>query len=179
MNNRLSIAMIFQWFFMLMTLTVGWCIDFICHFYPFMWFHPNLMLLILLYWLVHKPWYINVGWAFIWGIIVDLSYGTLIGEHAFIFILLSYTLLVIRSYFSLSSNRNQQPLFNTSQSPKHAYIPQIIVIALLLLAYHLFFSIKEIMIHPTLHPLLTINPIITSLLLWPILLIVLNKIRIN
>jgi rod shape-determining protein MreD len=46
---------------------------------------PDFLLVITLYWVIRAPYLINVGIAWFAGLIVDLSTGSLLGQHALAF----------------------------------------------------------------------------------------------
>lgn len=54
------------------------------------WLRPAWVLLVLIYWAMTIPYRVNVGVAFIMGILVDLLSGTLLGEHALAFTIVIY-----------------------------------------------------------------------------------------
>ncbi|MDB5731335.1 MAG: mreD [Variovorax sp.] len=49
---------------------------------------PDLLALVLVFWAVHQPQRIGIGTAFVFGLVMDVHQGTLLGQHA-----LSYSLL--------------------------------------------------------------------------------------
>lgn len=58
---------------------------------------PDLVALVLVFWNVHQPRRVGVGAAFVFGLLVDVHQGALLGQHA-----LSYTLL---SYIAITLHR--------------------------------------------------------------------------
>jgi len=58
---------------------------------------PDLLALTLVFWNVHQPRRVGVGVAFLFGLVMDVHQGALLGQHA-----LSYTLL---SFFAISMHR--------------------------------------------------------------------------
>ncbi len=58
---------------------------------------PDLVALVLVFWNVHQPRRVGVGWAFILGLVMDVHEGAVLGQHA-----LAYTLL---AYFAVSAHR--------------------------------------------------------------------------
>ncbi|OTQ30232.1 rod shape-determining protein MreD [Gilliamella apicola] len=56
-------------------------------------FKPHLFLLIIAYWLITLPYHISIGTAFVFGLIIDLCSGTILGVHAFIYSLIAYLLV--------------------------------------------------------------------------------------
>jgi rod shape-determining protein MreD len=58
---------------------------------------PDLLALVLVFWNVHQPRRVGVGVAFMFGLLVDVHEGALLGQHA-----LAYTLL---SFVAISMHR--------------------------------------------------------------------------
>jgi len=58
---------------------------------------PDLLALVLVFWNVHQPRRVGVGVAFMFGLLVDVHEGALLGQHA-----LAYTLL---SFFAITIHR--------------------------------------------------------------------------
>jgi rod shape-determining protein MreD len=58
---------------------------------------PDLVALALVFWNVHQPRRVGVGAAFVFGLLMDVHDGALLGQHA-----LAYTLL---SYFAITIHR--------------------------------------------------------------------------
>lgn len=54
------------------------------------WVRPAWVLMVLIYWTIMMPSYVNVGIAWVTGIVMDLLTGTLLGEHAIAFTLVIY-----------------------------------------------------------------------------------------
>lgn len=63
---------------------------------------PTWVLLILLYWSINLPQTINLGMAWMMGLLMDLLTGSLLGEHAFCFTLILYLALRIQLRLKLS-----------------------------------------------------------------------------
>src|SRR5690349_11353732 len=57
------------------------------------WGRPAWVLLVLMYWTIIAPYRINVGLAWSTGLLVDLLNGTILGEHALAFTLVTYFIL--------------------------------------------------------------------------------------
>lgn len=62
-------------------------------------FRPAWVVLILIYWSMYAPERVNLGYAWCLGIITDVLNGTLLGEHALAYLIVTY--LVIRTYTQL------------------------------------------------------------------------------
>lgn len=58
---------------------------------------PDLLALVLVFWSIHQPQRIGIGAAFVFGILLDVHQGALLGQHA-----LSYTVL---SFLAISIHR--------------------------------------------------------------------------
>lgn len=58
---------------------------------------PDLLALVLVFWIVHQPQRVGVGLAFLFGLLIDVHEGAVLGQHA-----LAYTLL---AYFAVSMHR--------------------------------------------------------------------------
>lgn len=63
------------------------------------WLRPAWILLILIYWAIYLPSQVNVGVAWLTGLLIDLLTGTLLGEHALAFTLIIY--LVTRMHIRM------------------------------------------------------------------------------
>ncbi|RQO60508.1 rod shape-determining protein MreD [Paucibacter sp. KBW04] len=51
---------------------------------------PDLLSVVLVFWGVHQPRRVNVGWAFAFGLLIDVHHGSLLGQHALAYSILSY-----------------------------------------------------------------------------------------
>ncbi len=51
---------------------------------------PDLLALALAFWNVHQPRRVGVGWAFLFGLLMDVHQGALLGQHALAYTLLSF-----------------------------------------------------------------------------------------
>ena len=58
---------------------------------------PDLLALVLVFWSVHQPRRVGVGFAFAFGLVMDVHQGAVLGQHA-----LAYTLL---GYLAISVHR--------------------------------------------------------------------------
>jgi rod shape-determining protein MreD len=76
---------------------------------------PDVLALVLVFWNVHQPRRVSVGWAFIFGLLIDVHQGALLGQHALAYTLLSYIAIVIHRrllWFGLAEQMMQVlPLF--------------------------------------------------------------------
>ncbi len=58
---------------------------------------PDLLAVVLVFWGVHQPLRVGVGFAFVFGLLIDVHQGSVLGQHA-----LAYTVL---NFFATSINR--------------------------------------------------------------------------
>ncbi len=56
---------------------------------------PDLLALTLVFWNVHQPRRVSVGMAFLFGLLLDVHQGALLGQHALAYTLLSYLAVTI------------------------------------------------------------------------------------
>ncbi len=57
---------------------------------------PDLLAVTLMVWTVHQPRRVGVGVSFIFGLLMDVHQGALLGQHALAYTLLSFVALVMR-----------------------------------------------------------------------------------
>ena len=63
------------------------------------WLRPAWVLMVLIYWAMLTPYRVNVGTAWVIGILLDVLNGTLLGEHALALTFVTY--LVVRMHTQL------------------------------------------------------------------------------
>jgi len=51
---------------------------------------PDLLALVLLFWVVHEPLRLNIGAAFFFGLLLDVHQGALLGQHALAYTVMAY-----------------------------------------------------------------------------------------
>jgi rod shape-determining protein MreD len=56
---------------------------------------PDLLAVVLVFWNVHQPRRVGVGLAFMFGLLIDVHAGALLGEHALAYTLLSFVAVTI------------------------------------------------------------------------------------
>ena len=56
---------------------------------------PDVLMVVLVFWNVHQPRRVGVGLAFIFGLMMDVHQGALLGQHALAYTLLSYVAISI------------------------------------------------------------------------------------
>jgi rod shape-determining protein MreD len=65
--------------------------------FGFAWLGPLWLVLLLFYWVLMAPQYVNVGVAWLVGFVLDIVYNVTIGEHALALILAVFFLTKIRA----------------------------------------------------------------------------------
>ena len=120
---------------------------------------PDWVLLTLIYWVLATPEEASVGKAWFVGLLVDVLTGQLLGQYA-----LTYAF----SIFLCGKQHKRTRTFTIIQQ-------SLAVVAIILLAQILVFWIEHI--NHQLMPLYFWLPVLTSGLMWPMVYIVLSKIR--
>jgi rod shape-determining protein MreD len=76
---------------------------------------PDLLAVVLVFWNVHQPRRVGIGLAFLFGLLMDVHEGALLGQHALAYTLLSYGAISIHRrilWFTVPSQAVQVlPLF--------------------------------------------------------------------
>lgn len=116
---------------------------------------PDFLLVVTVYWLLRAPYFCNIGLAWLAGLLVDLSTGSLMGQHSLSF--------AITAFVGLSYQR-RLVLFNQWQML--SYVTFLFVLQRVLILMLKLFAGNQA-------PDWTyILPIFSSLLLWKILVLV-------
>lgn len=80
---------------------------------------PDVLALVLVFWNVHQPRRVGVGWAFVFGLMVDVHHGALLGQHALAYSLLAFGAVALHRrllWFSLPAQAlHVLPLFVLAQ----------------------------------------------------------------
>jgi rod shape-determining protein MreD len=81
---------------------------------------PDLLALVLVFWSIHQPQRVGIGAAFVFGILIDVHQGALLGQHALSYTVLSFLAIAIHRrllWFSVPSQALQVlPLFAASHA---------------------------------------------------------------
>lgn len=76
---------------------------------------PDFLAIVLVFWGIHQPRRVGVGWAFVFGLIVDVHHGALLGQHALAYSALSYGAIALHrripSFGLLEQALHVLPLF--------------------------------------------------------------------
>ncbi len=71
---------------------------------------PDLLAVVLVFWNVHQPRRVGVGLAFLFGLLMDVHEGALLGQHALAYTLLSYVAISVHrrlTWFGLAEQALQ------------------------------------------------------------------------
>ncbi len=114
------------------------------------WFRPAWVLIALIYWSMMLPYQVNVGAAWVVGMLVDVLNGSLLGEHALAFTVSVY--IVVSRY---------------SQFRMYPVLQQALWIFFVVFIYQfiLFCILSVISVPPK--TWLYWTPALTSMLIWP------------
>ena len=80
---------------------------------------PDLLAVTLVFWTVHQPLRVGIGAAFLFGLLMDVHQGALLGQHALAYTVLSFSAITIHRrllWFTVMAQAAQVlPLFIISQ----------------------------------------------------------------
>ena len=123
-------------------------------------FRPDWVTLVLIYWAMAVPSRIGVTVAWLAGLLLDVSYGTLMGQHAIGMVIVIYFIHIQHQRLRVAS-----------------LLQQAIVIFVLLLIKQLLILWVDGMVGRAPDSWLFFMPAITSTLLWPWTYLILRDIR--
>ena len=121
---------------------------------------PQWVALVMFYWIISLPQRFGLGTAWVSGLIVDVLYGGLLGQHALAFLLVGY---IAASFYQ------RMRMFSVWQQA-------IIVLATVLLADMILFVIDAIAMDRE-WKYLYLLPAVVSALLWPWIFLFLRYLR--
>ncbi|MCW8194391.1 rod shape-determining protein MreD [Proteobacteria bacterium 005FR1] len=124
------------------------------------WFRPELVALLVIYWVMALPERLGVGMAFAVGLTQDIIENAIPGQHALA--------LVAVAYFCLLS---YQRIRNYALWQQSAWVFVLIGI------HQLFWNWVRSLSGPAAQPLVFLVPALASAVLWPFLLIGMELIR--
>ena len=61
---------------------------------------PDMLLLVLVFWGVHEPGKVGMGWAFVLGLAMDVHQSSLLGQHALVYSAVMYGVAMLRRLIS-------------------------------------------------------------------------------
>ncbi len=123
-------------------------------------FRPDWVTLVLIYWAMAFPFKIGVSIAWLAGLLLDVSYGTLMGQHAIGMVLVIYVIHIQHQRLRVAS-----------------LLQQAIVIFFLLLIKQLLTLWVDGMLDRAPDNWLYFMPTITSTLLWPWIYLILRDLQ--
>ena len=123
-------------------------------------YRPDWVTLVLIYWVMAFPYKIGVGLAWLAGLLLDVSYGTLMGQHAIGMVLVIYVIHLQHQRLRVAS-----------------LIQQAIVIFFLLLIKQLLTLWVDGMLGRAPDNWLYFIPTITSTLVWPWMYLILRDLQ--
>lgn len=120
---------------------------------------PDVLALVLVFWSIHQPQRVGISSAFVFGLLMDVHQGAMLGQHALAYSVLSFLAIAIHRrllWFTVPSQAAQVlPLFLAAH---------LIALVVRLLAGGSFPGLW-IFLAPVLEALLW--PVVSVLLLWP------------
>jgi rod shape-determining protein MreD len=120
---------------------------------------PDFLALVLVFWSIHQPQRVGISAAFVFGLLMDVHQGAMLGQHALAYSVLSFLAIAIHRrllWFTVPSQAAQVlPLFLAAHT---------IALVVRLLAGGTFPG-SWILLAPLLEALLW--PVVSVLLLWP------------
>jgi len=150
----------FSFFITLPSFFIGLCLDMLPSTQFSIWAAPKWSLLILIYWIIALPFSVGIFTGFCLGILLDLLTGSLLGEHAFGYIIISYIVIKFARIIKVYPVAQQM----------------VVVLALITIYQSIIFIIQKLLTQAP-YTLLFWMPIISSALAWPLVFIVLKKFR--
>lgn len=124
------------------------------------WFWPQWMFALLLFWVITSPMQCGVLLAFIVGLWMDIVTGTAFGQHAFVFVLLSYIAL-----------KNHSVIVHFPLFQQGLIVGIFAMMNVFLQGFVLHFT------GHTTHDALNLFSALTTFLLWPLLFVILDNLR--
>jgi len=123
-------------------------------------FRPDWVMLVVIYWAMATPSKVGVTVAWCTGLLLDASYGTLIGQHAIGMVLVTYVIHIQHQRLRVAS-----------------LLQQALVIFILLIIKQLLILWVDGMLGRTPDSWLYFLPVLSSTLLWPWTYFILNDLR--
>ncbi|MHB1675958.1 MAG: rod shape-determining protein MreD [Sulfuriferula sp.] len=62
----------------------------------YLWLRPDFLLLVTLYWVIYQPNHLGIGTAWLLGLLLDLSDGGWLGQHALAYAVTVFVLLLVQ-----------------------------------------------------------------------------------
>lgn len=126
------------------------------------WFRPEFVALVMIYWVVTLPQHVGIGFAWCVGLIQDVVENALLGQHALALVPVAYVCLL--SYQRIRS---------------YALWQQSGWVFILVGLHQLFWNWIHSITGKDSQPLIFLVPALVSALIWPLVVILLEWLRIR
>jgi rod shape-determining protein MreD len=123
-----------------------------------MWYRPQLVFLVVSYWLLVCPELLGLGWTWVIGLLLDMLLGTTLGEHALALTVVAYFLLKFSARLQFSS-----------------FAQQMLTIIGLSLVYFAVLFAEQGFVGELQRNTLFLMPLFTTILIWPFVYAVLQR----
>ena len=124
------------------------------------WFRPEWLVLVVVYWSIALPHRVNIGIAWCLGLLLDALSGTVLGEHAFALMVVTYIAIKLHKRIRAAN-----------------IVQQSITMCLLVALFQaIIFIIQAVIGQIPSSPLYWL-PTVTSMLFWPWIFIILRDWR--
>jgi rod shape-determining protein MreD len=145
-----------------MLLTISFCAAVLLWVIPIRgeiaFWRPPFVLLLLIYWLVREPQRIGVLWAWLSGLLLDLLFGELLGQHALAMSVAAYLVM------------SQQTRFH-----QFKIVHQCLMVAATVLVYEMVLLSTRLLILDVYAVTPMLLTVIGSALIWPFMFVALQK----
>ncbi len=125
-------------------------------------YKPPLLMLVLIYWSLAFPNQINLTYAFVFGIIMDILLMMPLGYNAFLYTITIYLIIIYYPQIRL-----------------HSYWNKMFSLLIILIPYFIMSTFTNNMLNIEYNLLEVLTSIIISVLIWPLLFSVLRFIRLK
>lgn len=137
--------------FIAMSFAITFFIDLIAWPKEYFFWVPEFSLLMLIYWVLHRPDSVNLGIAFCLGLVMDFALLSPLGQHA-----ISYSIIV----FLVGQQQRQLLLYHFGF--------QAIAVAALFFLHAAIMSVTRLFYDQTFYGWTYFTPAITIALIWPL-----------
>ncbi|MFC0308166.1 rod shape-determining protein MreD [Gallibacterium trehalosifermentans] len=151
---------ILQWLMIVITFVIALVFEIMPWPADFSGYRPAWLVLVLLYWIMAIPVRLNIGIAFIIGLIWDLVLGSILGIHSLVLSIFAY-LIAINSMILRNLSLWQQSL--------------LVMLCVFLIRFAIF--LLELFLHSAVFNSQEIMGAILSGILWPWVFLILRKLR--
>ncbi|WKT00344.1 rod shape-determining protein MreD [Gallibacterium salpingitidis] len=151
---------VFQWLMIAVTFIIALVFEIMPWPADFSGYRPAWLILVLLYWVMAIPGRINIGMAFLTGLVWDLVLGSILGIHALILSVFAY-LIAVNSMILRNLSLWQQSL--------------LVILCVFIIRIAIF--LLELFLHSAIFNSQEIAGSILSGVLWPWLFLILRGLR--